>query len=57
MSGEAVESQRISFVAGVAKIRSKPSRSGSASLAVQKGKMGEYLKTTRVKNRPKGHTH
>jgi len=28
--------------AGVAMIRSKPSRSGSASLAVQKGKRGEH---------------
>jgi len=40
-----VESKPISFVganAGVAMVRSKPSRSGSASLAVWKGKRGKY---------------
>jgi len=44
MSGKAVSRSHLLVPnAGVAMIRSKPRRSGSASLAVQKGKRGEYL--------------
>jgi len=39
MSGEAVEAKPISWFVGA---KSKPSRSGSATLVVRKGMRGEY---------------